>query len=73
MFLVVWVVYPLGARIEDPTTFVRRLNSLLTALTEDEDPGIGQEGAGVETPDADDQAVIGTRQANDGADRGESD
>jgi molecular chaperone HtpG len=27
-------VLTLGARIEDPTTFVRRLNSLLTALTE---------------------------------------
>jgi molecular chaperone HtpG len=29
-------VLTLGARIEDPTTFVRRLNSLLTALTEEE-------------------------------------
>jgi molecular chaperone HtpG len=28
-------VLTLGARIEDPTTFVQRLNSLLTALTED--------------------------------------
>jgi molecular chaperone HtpG len=29
-------VLTLGARIEDPTTFVQRLNSLLTALTDDE-------------------------------------
>jgi molecular chaperone HtpG len=29
-------VLTLGARIEDPTTFVSRLNDLLTALTEDE-------------------------------------
>jgi molecular chaperone HtpG len=30
-------VLTLGARIEDPTTFVKRLNSLLTALTDEED------------------------------------
>jgi molecular chaperone HtpG len=29
-------VLTLGAVIEDPTTFVQRLNSLLTALTEDD-------------------------------------
>jgi molecular chaperone HtpG len=29
-------VLTLGARIDDPTAFVKRLNSLLTALTEDE-------------------------------------
>ncbi|MGD0603930.1 MAG: molecular chaperone HtpG [Streptosporangiaceae bacterium] len=35
-------VLTLGARIEDPTTFVRRLNSLLTALTDDHtEPGPG--------------------------------
>lgn len=32
-------VLTLGARIEDPTTFVRRLNSLLTALTGTEAAG----------------------------------
>ncbi len=32
-------VLTLGARIEDPATFVRRLNSLLTALTEKEAAG----------------------------------
>lgn len=32
-------VLTLGARIEDPTTFVQRLNSLLTALTDEEVPG----------------------------------
>jgi molecular chaperone HtpG len=32
-------VLTLGARIENPTTFVQRLNSLLTALTEDAAPG----------------------------------
>jgi molecular chaperone HtpG len=31
-------VLTLGARIEDPTTFVQRLNSLLTALTDEELP-----------------------------------
>jgi len=31
-------VLTLGARIEDPTTFVQRLNSLLTALTDEEPP-----------------------------------
>jgi molecular chaperone HtpG len=34
-------VLTLGARIEDPATFVHRLNSLLTALTDDEEPGSG--------------------------------
>ena len=29
-------VLTLGARIEDPTTFVQRLNSLLVTLTEEE-------------------------------------
>jgi molecular chaperone HtpG len=32
-------VLTLGARIDDPTTFVQRLNSLLTALTEEEVAG----------------------------------
>jgi molecular chaperone HtpG len=32
-------VLTLGARIEDPTNFVGRLNGLLTALTEDEETG----------------------------------
>jgi molecular chaperone HtpG len=35
-------VLTLGARIEDPTTFVQRLNSLLTALTEEESAGTGE-------------------------------
>jgi molecular chaperone HtpG len=41
-------VLTLGARIEDPTTFVRRLNGLLTALTQDEAAmtGTGGEQAG---------------------------
>jgi molecular chaperone HtpG len=35
-------VLTLGARIEDPATFVQRLNSLLTALTEETDEEIGE-------------------------------
>jgi molecular chaperone HtpG len=35
-------VLTLGARIEDPTNFVQRLNSLLTALTEDEPTSAGE-------------------------------
>ena len=49
-------VLTLGARIEDPTTFVQRLNSLLTALTEEE--AAGADGASDE-PAADDQAGAG--------------
>src|ERR1700678_2249768 len=47
-------VLTLGARIEDPTTFVRRLNSLLTALT-DERTGTTEE----ESDRTDDQAADG--------------
>jgi molecular chaperone HtpG len=47
-------VLTLGARIEDPTTFVRRLNSLLTALT-DERAGTTEE----ESDRTDDQAADG--------------
>jgi len=36
-------VLTLGARIEDPTTFVQRLNSLLTALTDDQPSEAGAE------------------------------
>ncbi len=39
-------VLTLGARIEDPTTFVGRLNDLLTALTEDKADGAGHAGTG---------------------------
>jgi molecular chaperone HtpG len=35
-------VLTLGARIEDPTLFVSRLNSLLTALTQEELPDLGR-------------------------------
>jgi len=39
----------LGARIDDPTTFVQRLNSLLTALTDEDFAGSGEHaGAGQE-------------------------
>jgi len=40
-------VLTLGARIDDPTTFVKQLNSLLTVLTEEdvtEDPATGEDG-----------------------------
>jgi molecular chaperone HtpG len=36
-------VLTLGARIEDPATFVQRLNSLLTALTDEEAGGPGED------------------------------
>ena len=47
-------VLTLGARIDDPTTFVKRLNSLLTALTEEEvteEPGTAEDGAPDEADD----------------------
>jgi molecular chaperone HtpG len=52
-------VLTLGARIEDPTTFVQRLNSLLTALTETggEVAGTGEHSAGEETVQADDRGA----------------
>ena len=37
-------VLTLGARIEDPAAFVQRLNSLLTALTEEEPESAGPGG-----------------------------
>jgi molecular chaperone HtpG len=49
-------VLTLGARIEDPATFVQRLNSLLTALTEEESGGTG-EGAGTDQEEATAAAV----------------
>jgi molecular chaperone HtpG len=64
-------VLTLGARIADPATFVKRLNSLLTALTEEEAPGTGEDGASGERLHADDQAVAGI-QDKDGADHGEA-
>src|SRR6202044_3157778 len=36
-------VLTLGARIEDPTTFVQRLNSLLTTLTDEEPARTGEQ------------------------------
>ena len=51
-------VLTLGARIDDPTTFVRRLNSLLTALT-DADTGDDEE--------------AGEKAGTDGADHEEND
>jgi len=59
-------VLTLGARIEDPTTFVQRLNSLLTVLTDDEDPRTPEDGAGDEPRDADDEAVAGAQLEEDG-------
>jgi molecular chaperone HtpG len=48
-------VLTLGARIEDPTTFVQRLNSLLTALTEDASAAAREHDANEEPVPADDQ------------------
>jgi molecular chaperone HtpG len=65
-------VLTLGARIEDPATFVQRLNGLLTALTEEEPAGTGENDAFDEPPHADDQAVADAQPGEDGAHRGES-
>ena len=55
-------VLTLGARIEDPTTFIKRLNSLLTALTDDQ----GADGRGQEREDS-------TAQEKDSANHEEGD
>ena len=60
-------VLTLGARIEDPATFVQRLNSLLTALTEAESPGPGEPGADAATVPPDDQGADSTAPEKDGA------
>ena len=61
-------VLTLGARIEDPTTFVQRLNSLLTALTEAESGGTGERGADEETVPADGRGAESTAPERDGTD-----
>jgi molecular chaperone HtpG len=66
-------VLTLGARIEDPTTFVRRLNSLLTALTEEEAAGAGEPATGEGAVPADDQGAGSTAEPNDAADHEEAD
>jgi Hsp90 protein len=51
-------VLTLGARIDDPTTLVKQLDSLLTALTEDEvteEPATGEDGEDREPGDGPDQ------------------
>jgi molecular chaperone HtpG len=53
-------VLTLGARIEDPTTFVSRLNDLLTALTEEKTDGTGEDGTEEGRLRADDQTADGT-------------
>jgi molecular chaperone HtpG len=66
-------VLTLGARIEDPATFVLRLNSLLTALTEEEASGAGEDVADEATARVDDQAADSTAEENDVADLEEAD
>lgn len=53
-------VLTLGARIADPTTFVQRLNSLLTALTEEEAEGTDDQGASEGTAHAEVDAEAST-------------
>jgi molecular chaperone HtpG len=65
-------VLTLGARIEDPTAFVHRLNSLLTALTEEEAPGSGERDAS-QGARADDEGTGRRAQEKDGADHEEAD
>jgi molecular chaperone HtpG len=60
-------VLTLGARIEDPNTFVQRLNSLLTALTEDSAAENGQDAVSEEPAPADGQPAAHTRQDPDAA------
>jgi molecular chaperone HtpG len=45
-------VLTLGARIEDPATFVSRLNGLLTALTDDESAETGEEYGHADQPES---------------------
>jgi molecular chaperone HtpG len=66
-------VLTLGARIENPTTFVQRLNSLLTALTEEDAAGTREDGASDASLHADDPAVPGAREDGDDANNGEAD
>jgi molecular chaperone HtpG len=66
-------VLTLGARIENPTTFVQRLNSLLTALTGEEAPGAGEDGASDESPRAGDQATASAQRDRHAAHRREAD
>jgi molecular chaperone HtpG len=61
-------VLTLGARIEDPTTFVQRLNSLLTALTEADSADTWERGADEETVRADDRGADSTAPEKDGTD-----
>jgi molecular chaperone HtpG len=64
-------VLTLGARIEDPATFVLRLNSLLTALTEEEAAGAPEGSASEEPACENDQAGAGAGQETGDADGGE--
>jgi molecular chaperone HtpG len=66
-------VLTLGARIEDPATFVQRLNSLLTVLTEEEPAGTGENDAFDESAHSDDQTVAEAQPGEDGAHPGEGD
>jgi molecular chaperone HtpG len=50
-------VLTLGARIDDPTTFVQRLNSLLTSLTDADDTGLAAGGTSEQAGSVDDQAA----------------
>jgi molecular chaperone HtpG len=58
-------VLTLGARIEDPTTFVHRLNSLLTALTDDQvaEEQVAEDDQGADM-DKSDQSGGDTEEAN---------
>jgi molecular chaperone HtpG len=64
-------VLTLGARIEDPTTFVQRLNSLLTALTDD--AAEAEHDASPGPARADDRVADGSGDEIDGADHEEAD
>ena len=53
-----------GARIENPAAFVQRLNSLLTALTDEDDAGTARDIASDEAPGADSQAAAAHQDAD---------
>jgi molecular chaperone HtpG len=65
-------VLTLGARIEDPATFVSQLNGLLTALTEEEADVTGESSTGEGSARTDEQGADGTDRDGAGADQKEA-
>jgi molecular chaperone HtpG len=66
-------VLTLGARIADPAAFVQQLNSLLTALTDEETAGTGDDGASDEPLPPPGHQTRSTAQENNRTDHKEAD